>query len=187
MSSKVDQVSHRPNLTLRPFSRGEVGRLIAWAESAEFLMQWAGPLFTYPLDEAQLERYVQGAETDPPSRQIFTALETSSGNAVGHIELNNIDRRNRSAMVSRVLIEKASQGKGYGLELVRQVTAIGFRDLRLHRLELVVFDFNQAAIACYKRAGFTIEGRLREARRVGEEYWTLYLMSLLESEWDGRD
>jgi RimJ/RimL family protein N-acetyltransferase len=50
----------------------------------------------------------------------------------------------------------------------------------------VVFDFNQAAIACYKRAWFTIEGRLREARRVGEEYWTLYLMSLLESEWDGR-
>jgi hypothetical protein len=28
-----------------------------------------------------------------------------------------------------------------------------------------------------------IEGRLREARRFGEDYWTLLQMSILEQEW----
>src|SRR6266446_7037306 len=40
------------------------------------------------------------------------------------------------------------------------------------------------AIACYARAGFCHEGTLREARRHGEEYWTISVMSILEHEWD---
>jgi len=53
----------------------------------------------------------------------------------------------------------------------------------LHRIDLVVFDFNQAAIACYEKAGFVREGHIREARRMGDGYWSLYLMSMLEDEW----
>jgi len=60
---------------------------------------------------------------------------------------------------------------------------IGFGELGLHRIDLVVFDFNTAAIKCYERAGFTREGHLREARKIGSEYWTLYQMSVLEQEW----
>jgi len=147
-------------------------------------MQWAGPIFTHPLDGPQLERYLQAAEGESPSRRIFKGIETHSGDAVGHIELNNIDRRNRSAAVSRVLIDPKRRGKGYGVELVQKVVEIGFGELGLHRLELFVFDFNEAAIACYRRAGFSIEGRLREARRVSDEYWSLYVMGLLAPEWN---
>jgi RimJ/RimL family protein N-acetyltransferase len=62
----------------------------------------------------------------------------------------------------------------------------GFDELALHRIDLVVFDFNLAAIACHERAGFAEESRLREARRFGEEYWTLVQMSILEGEWRAR-
>jgi RimJ/RimL family protein N-acetyltransferase len=170
-------------LKLLPFSRQDFSRLVGWADSAEFLMQWAGPIFTHPLDKAQLEKYVQAAEGDPPSRRIFKAVATGSEEVIGHIELNNIDRRNRSAMVSRVLVDPARRGQGFGVELVRKAVELGFGELQLHRLELYVFDFNEAAIVCYRRAGFSVEGRLRESRRVGGEYWSLYVMSLLESEW----
>jgi len=150
-------------------------------------MQWAGPIFTHPLDEPQLERYLQAAEGEHSSRRIFKGVETHSGDVVGHIELNNIDRRNRSAAVSRVLVDSQLRGKGFGAELVQKVVEVGFGELGLHRLELFVFDFNAAAIACYQRAGFSIEGRLREARRVGGEYWSLYVMSLLASKWNRRE
>ena len=46
--------------------------------------------------------------------------------------------------------------------MVQQILIIGFEQLRLHRIELVVFDFNQAAIRCYERVGFRTEGRLRD-------------------------
>ena len=84
-------------IVLRPFDRSDFPRLIGWATSPAFLLQWAGPLFTYPLDTEQ-----------------------------------------------------------------------------------------SGAIACYERAGFVAEVRLREARRLGEEYWTLVQMRILEQEWRAR-
>lgn len=58
-----------------------------------------------------------------------------------------------------------------------------FGQLQLHRVSLGVFDFNLAAIACYEKAGFVKEGLLREARKVGNEFWNLWEMSILEREW----
>ena len=174
-------------IALRPFARADFARLIGWIPSPEFLLQWAGPAFTFPLDTTQLERYLLEAEGDAPSRMIFTAVEADTGTAVGHIELARIDRRNRSATLSRVLIgEIGRRGQGAGLEMVRRVLRVGFEQLRLHRIDLVVFDFNRSAIACYERAGFVKEGCLREARRFGEEYWSLVQMSILETEWPAR-
>jgi len=113
---------------------------------------------------------------------IFTAVD--GGVSIGHIELARIDRRNRSATLSRVLVgEPSRRGQGAGLEMVRQALRIGFEHVGLHRVDLVVFDFNASAIACYESAGFAREGCLREARRFGETYWTLVQMSILEQEW----
>ena len=172
-------------MDLHPFTRGDFARLIAWADSAELLMQWAGHIFTHPLDEAQLENYLQGAQGDPPKRCIFKAVEMDE--VVGHIELNNIDRRNRAAVISRVLVGPKWRGRGLGVELVRKAADVAFRELGLHRIELFVFDFNLPAIACYRRAGFTVEGRLRDARRVGDEFWSLHVMGLLAQEWKLRE
>ena len=72
------------------------------------------------------------------------------------------------------------RGKGTGVEIVRRALQIGLARLGLHRIDLVVFDFNVGAIACYEGAGFVTEGHLREARRFREEYWTLVQMSILE-------
>jgi RimJ/RimL family protein N-acetyltransferase len=48
------------------------------------------------------------------------------------------------------------------------------------------FDFNRAAVACYGRAGFIREGLLRDARRLGDAYWNVIVMSLLAPEWRSR-
>jgi RimJ/RimL family protein N-acetyltransferase len=174
-------------ITLRPFARADFARLIGWIPSAEFLLQWAGPAFTFPLDTVQLDAYLAESEGEAPSRMIFTAVESDTATAVGHIELARIDRRNKSATLSRVLIGEASRrGQGAGLEMVRRILQIGFERLTLHRIDLVVFDFNASAIACYERAGFVKEGCLREARRFGEEYWSLVQMSILDTEWSAR-
>jgi RimJ/RimL family protein N-acetyltransferase len=60
---------------------------------------------------------------------------------------------------------------------------VGFDEVGLHRIELLVFDFNLAAIACYEHAGLVKEGRLRDVRRMGDSYWSVYQMSMLEDEW----
>ena len=90
-------------------------------------------------------------------------------------------------MKSLAIGEPSLRGQGIGTQMVIKLLTLGFEQLGLHRIDLVVFDFNKAAINCYKRAGFTIEGRLRDARRFGDQYWSLYQMSILAPEWKPTD
>lgn len=149
------------------------------------MYQWAGGLFSFPLDREQLERYLLTAVGDPPSTRLFTAVD-EAGVSVGHIELTRIDRQNRAASLARVLVFSERRGKGFGREIVTLALRVGFEELGLHRIELFVFDFNRAAITAYEQAGMTIEGRLRDVRKVGDQFWSAYQMSILENEWRGR-
>jgi RimJ/RimL family protein N-acetyltransferase len=171
-------------IELKPFERNDFPRLIGWIKTPEFLLQWAGPIFNYPLDEPQLEIYLRGSQEDPPIRKIYKVMNAADRSVMGHIELDDIDLRNKAARICRVLVgESSERRKGTGLQMVRRVLEIGFDELGLHRIDLLVFDFNRVAINCYEKAGFIREGHIREARKNGNEYWSLYQMSILEHEW----
>ena len=171
-------------LELKPFARDDFERLINWIPSPELLLQWGGPSFTYPLDKTQLEMYIRESEGHRSKRKIFKSVDTASDSVIGHIELSGIDLQNKSARVCRVLVGDPSyRGKGIGTQMMKQILALGFNQYGLHRVDLVVFDFNTSAIKCYEKLGFVKEGCFRECRKIGDEYWSLYQMSILESEW----
>lgn len=67
--------------------------------------------------------------------------------------------------------------------MVAALLNIAFNDLSLHRVGLGVFDFNESAIRSYEKVGFVKEGLLRDVRKMGDEYWSLWEMSILEDEW----
>ena len=46
-----------------------------------------------------------------------------------------------------------------------------------------MFETNPAGIRSYEKAGFTHEGRLREARFTNGKYIDVLVMSILKSEW----
>ncbi len=171
-------------IRLEPFEAGDIPRLIGWIPSADFLMQWSGPFFTYPLTEGQLRRYLQSVEKSPLNRAIFRVRYLDKDRIVGHIELNNVDWRNLAATVSKVLVGPADmRGLGIGHQMVAHLLDYAFGDLKLHRVELKVFDDNISAIECYRQNGFMIEGHLRDFRKFRESYKSSYLMSILESDW----
>ncbi len=171
-------------IRLEPFTRADFARLIQWVPSAEFMVLWSGVYFTFPLTELQLEDNLAGALGDRPIRKIYKVVLNENDRVVGHIELNNIDYRNNAVMLSKVLVgEPDLRGKGIGEAMVAAVLKIAFDELHLHRVELRVFDFNLSAVHCYQRCGFQIEGHIRDFRRVGEQYWSSYLMAILEDEW----
>src|SRR5262245_43463231 len=126
----------QPSIRLEPFSEADFDRLIAWSPTAEFLLQWAGIRFTFPLDYAQLVEYLAAARSDPPPSLIYRGVDAQSGMVVGHVELAEIDRHNRSARLSRVLVGPENlRGQGVGRQLVRQALAIAFDQLQLHRVD----------------------------------------------------
>jgi RimJ/RimL family protein N-acetyltransferase len=170
---------------LKYFERSDFKQLIDWIDSPEFLLQWGGPGFHYPLNEKLLEKYIEDANNDSSETLIYkVVVDKENGDVIGHISLGRIDRENKSARVGKVLVgDKNARGKGIGQLMIKEILKVAFDELQLHRVSLGVFDFNISAIACYENAGFIKEGLHRDSRKNGNEYWSLWEMSILENEW----
>lgn len=170
----------QPIVQLRPFARPDFSRLISWVNSPQMLIQWAGPTqFSFPLTVEQLQVYLQGSEGAKPVRKIFASLD-GAGNVIGHIELGALDYANQTGTLCRVLVAPQLRGEGFSVPMVREALRIGFQKLQLRRIDLRVYSFNTAAIKCYQRAGFVQEGVLKQALKVGDEYWDTVLMAVLK-------
>lgn len=153
-------------------------------DSPVFLLQWGGPGFDYPLSDTQLEKYIENANNENSETMVYKVVDNDTDETIGHISLGNIDRKNKSARVGKVIVgEKNTIGKGIGQQMIKEILKIAFDDLQLHRVSLGVFDYNVSAIACYERSGFIKVGLLRDSRKNGDEYWSLWEMSILENEW----
>lgn len=171
-------------IRLEYFDRQDFDLLISWIDSPEFLIQWAGPNFSYPLNEDQLNQYIKGANKKHSQAYIYKVVLNKTNATIGHISLKNVDIKNRSARIGKVLLGDTSiRGKGIGQKMVTAILEIAFNDLSLHRVSLGVFDFNESAIRSYEKVGFVKEGLLRDVRKVDDEYWSLWEMSILEDEW----
>jgi RimJ/RimL family protein N-acetyltransferase len=171
-------------ITLEYFSKDDFTQLIDWIKDEEALMNWSGSLFSFPLTKESMEWYIEDVNNINNSDAfIYKAIETTTGNVVGHISLGGISKKNKAGRISRVLVDPAAQGKGYCCQMVKAVLKIGFEDLQLHRICLGVYDFNNAAIRCYQKAGLVIEGTNRDCLLFKNQWWSLVEMSILEEEW----
>ncbi|MEC2468150.1 GNAT family protein, partial [Bacillus cereus] len=163
-------------IKLESFKKSDFKQLINWINSEEFLIQWSGNAFTFPLDEQQLEKYIESANT-----LAFKVVDEETSDVIGHISLGQIDNINKSARIGKVLVGNTKmRGRSIGKHMMKAVLHIAFDELKLHRVTLGVYDFNTSAISCYEKIGSVKEGLLRESKRVGEPYWNLWEMSMLE-------
>jgi RimJ/RimL family protein N-acetyltransferase len=156
---------------------------------AAFLRWYADP------EVARLTRYQDGPMPRPEIERFFTARvvggeslalaihERETGRLIGTCAFSQLDADNGSALFHITIGEKDAWGLGYGTEATRLMVDHGFGTLRLHRIALSVFAFNERAIRTYVKAGFTIEGRAREAIRRDDRWWDELTMSILEDEW----
>ncbi|UOQ83334.1 GNAT family N-acetyltransferase [Gracilibacillus salinarum] len=174
-------------IELQFFDRSDFQQLINWIDSPAFLMQWGGPHFHFPLDEQQLDNYLKDANKEKSQTYIYRVKDIETGIVIGHISLGNVDRENKSARIGKVLVgDQSSRGRGTGQQIINEILSIAFAELHLHSVSLGVFSFNHPAITCYEKAGFIKEGLRRDARKIGDEYWSLWEMSILENEWSVR-
>jgi RimJ/RimL family protein N-acetyltransferase len=172
-------------IRLEYFTREDFQQLMDWVHNEHLITNWAGSLFSYPLSHSSLEWYID--ETNDLSKSdafVYKAIDSNTGNIIGHVSLGSVSRKNHSARISRVLVgEQVQRGKGYCTSMINAVLKVGFEQLQLHRISLGVYDFNTAAIRCYEKCGFVKEGISRDVLRYGNEYWSLVEMSILDNEW----
>lgn len=74
--------------------------------------------------------------------------------------------------------------KGTGRKLGFMALNYAFGHLSLHKVCGQAIAENRASIALHKRLGFTLEGVLRDQRRIEGDYHTLHCFGLLAKEWE---
>src|SRR5690242_3377316 len=125
-------------LQLEPFDPSCCSQLISWIDSPSALMQFAGPLFSFPLTEAQLR-----SSLAHPQRHAFSAAgDDNRLAAYGEIYL----AEDGSAVLGRIIIHPGRRGKGLCREWVALLATHARVFFRRSTVRLNVFDHNTAAI-----------------------------------------
>ena len=102
----------------------------------------------------------------------------ADGEAVGDIALFHVDRFARHAEAGISLLPEA-RGKGIGTAALQQLVEFAFVRQNLRRVHLQTLASNAGAIRAYEKAGFVVEGRLREHAWVRGRYEDIVLMGVL--------
>ena len=101
---------------------------------------------------------------------------------IGETSLMDIDFESRICGFRIALFNKEYFGMGIGYRSVYETIKYAFEELKLHRIELEVFDYNKRAKRTYEKVGFKEEGRQRDGLFFKKEYHDVILMSILEGE-----
>ncbi len=167
-------------VTLRPPRREDLPVFLRWFNDPEvtrFLTVANLPL-NLEMEERWFEEVIARQGKD---RYVFS-VEDEEGYLIGNVSLSGIDWVNRNAELGIVIGEKGAWGKGYCGEILRAVLGFAFGRLNLHRVYLRVFEPNVRGIRCYEKVGFTLEGRLRQARYFDGRYEDVLLYGILREE-----
>lgn len=171
---------------LEKFQQQDFKQLKDWMNSEHLMTNWSGAMFSYPLTDESLDWYIEDInDIERSDAFVYKAVDSKTGETVGHVSLGGISKKNRTARISRVLVgNTAKRGKGYCTGMINAILRLGFEKLKLHRISLGVYEFNTSAIRCYEKCGFVKEGVMRDVLLYDDgTYWSLVEMSMLEDEW----
>lgn len=113
---------------------------------------------------------------------LFVIEHTPSRKVIGHIGLYNIDYRARKCSCGILIGNKSFRRKGLGYLCLKALVDFGFDNLNLNRIEADFLQDNIASLSIYKKIGFKIEGKQRQAQYKLGMYYDLVLMALLRDE-----
>jgi RimJ/RimL family protein N-acetyltransferase len=112
----------------------------------------------------------------------FSAVELVTGELVGDALLWGIDPHNRNAHLG-LSLRPAFRGKHLGTDIVRVLCRYGFAIRGFHRLQVDTLADNDAMIGAATRAGFVLEGTLRQSAWVNGSFADVVILSQLATEW----
>jgi RimJ/RimL family protein N-acetyltransferase len=173
-------------ITITQFKEENIDLLASWVSNEKEVMLWAGPGYGFEtLKQDILERLID-SKKNADKVKMFSAYNAETDKIVGHVQLF-IDAQNDSGYIGRMIVAPEFRGKGYCSAIINEILKLGFNELKLNMINLIVFDFNTSAIKCYEKCGFIKEGILRDRRKIDNEYWSLVSMSIKNDEYNGSE
>ena len=157
--------------------------LSSWGRDTEYIrLVDQGPVRLWSVKKIQSWRE-NGLERGDQGVYFFGVRTLQEDRLIGFVYFIGTSWPHGDTWMGIGLGEREYWGKGYGTDAVRVILRYAFTELNLRRVTLYVFAYNERAIRSYEKAGFKVEGRLRQyIARDGQRYDMIF-MGILREEW----
>ena len=136
--------------------------------------------FPHPYSVADAELFLGVVRGLEPCTFFAVEVDGEAAGGIGYTLHSDVERL--SAEIGYWLGE-AYWGRGIATEAVRAVTAHAFREHGLRRLFAVPFAWNGASARVLEKAGYTLEGRMRQSAVKDGEVVDQLLYAAVRDEW----
>ena len=145
-------------IRLRPYKSEDSLLIAKWVESEDTFLKWGGLLFgNYPINAEIIDkkyREQNGDCEEPDNFYPWMAIDDED-RVVGHFIMRYIGGDKRVLRFGWVVVDDTIRGKGYGTQMLRTGLKFAFEVFGAKVVTLGVYESNDLAHNCYKKAGFT--------------------------------
>lgn len=174
---------HGDLVRLRSLEISDAERAHTWVNDRE-VTQFTSA--RYPYSVATEEAWLRDMPANSFVAGVRLAIETKAGAHIGIMELRETRPEDRKAELVITIGEKEYWSQGYGTDAIMTALRFAFDEMNLHRVWLTTMEYNDRAVACYEKCGFTEEGRLREETFKAGKYWDFRIMGVLREEFEAQ-
>jgi RimJ/RimL family protein N-acetyltransferase len=166
---------------LAPLQQEHVAHFYTWLQDPE-VIEYSLTAFQVMKTPQQIDHWFAATLQQQNSLNLGIYLEETNA-LIGYAGLSGISTTNQSGEYFIFIGEKAFWGKGVGTAVTKQIVDIGFTSHQLNRIMLTVSESNTGGLKAYIKAGFVVEGRLRQACCRQGLFHDKIVMSVLKAEW----
>ncbi len=168
------------DICLRALELDDYKKIVIWRNNPEVTDLLGGNRF-YVSSHREKEWVEDAIRND--RKNLHLVICDTDKEAIGLVNLTNIDLQNRKAEFSIMIGDKKSQGKGVGEKSTLLMLKHAFEFLNLNKVWLTVLTNNTIAIKLYEKIGFKNEGILRQEVYKNNSYQDMLVMSILKEEY----
>jgi RimJ/RimL family protein N-acetyltransferase len=166
---------------LAPLQPEHVAHFYGWLRDPE-VIEYSLSAFQAMRTREQIDQWFAATLQQPNCLNLGIYLAETNV-LIGYAGISGISTTNHSGEYFIFIGEKAWWGKGVGTAVTQQIVTIGFATYPLNRVMLTVSELNTGGVKAYTKAGFVVEGRLRQAACRRGVFHDKLVMSVLKEEW----
>ncbi len=163
-------------LRLRQYKRCDADIIAEWIKDKDVCLKWGGELFgAFPVTPAIMnETYFEKNGLCEESDNFYPWVAFDENGVKGHFIMRYLNGDNKILRFGWVVVDDSARGQGLGSQMLKLGLKYAFEILQVDKVTLGVFENNETAHNCYKRAGFV------DREVVEKEPWNVIEMEILK-------
>ncbi|MFN0203419.1 MAG: GNAT family N-acetyltransferase [Bacteroidia bacterium] len=162
---------------LRPWQTGDEPALVKYGDNYDIWMSLRDT-FPHPYTWNQAAAWIELANAHQPYQNFAIVV---NGEAIGGVGIALGEGNYRKKAEIGYWLGQPFWGKGIATEALNQMTEYAFHSFDICRLEAHVYSFNTASCRVLEKAGYELEGIMRQSIVKANQVYDAYLYAKLKN------